>query len=935
MDNTEHNLIIRIKGETAEIVGASKKAASSVETVGVESDKAATKINRLDKETRQASQSAGLLQRGYSLLKGAVVGLGLSYAATQFTQTIGETQTLNIRIQELSASTSEYRENQEFLRQSARDLRKDYFVLADGYSKLLALQKGGLTTQKESRKLLTGLTDTSAALGASSAQLGQSLFGLSQGLSSNVLRAEELNQVVEPMPGLLQAIDKAAGLAAGGFRQMVNDGQVTSEFFKATLIEAFKEFEGAAARAGKTIPGAFQDISNAYAEIAGQLEQPVSAALVPVLEAVADGLRALPEYKDEAKALLIVLTSYAAARFIPPLFLAMKTQALRAAAAFKTTGVATNALGQRMKQATLLSRGFSLALGALGGPAGIAIAAASALALYAASAEDAEPPTERLRKEVEKLSTEFDNLTQEQLALKLVTGASKAKLLTAEISKLQAELRALNKRNDKSFGGVDEDAIVLKNRITALTKELNDLEVNLEALGKIRLDKGGWIDNNDVKAAESLDKNVVKVLGSMGKYAAALSNQTALFGKSKQEARLFNVEQKILEQRSKLGTKATDAQVISFEKFADKARESARALNQLERSQKAFNDLSKENQETAKIVDFAAEHAVRIKQESDSYAASAALRNNAHQARLAQIKGNISDENLIRQQQFDLEHQQELTRYANQQTLADSKFRERQAKLSEQFKLTLENEQLNEQQRSELFLELELQQEELATARRTEKEAAILAHENKIVDIKQRSAELQAQIDKATHDQAVAGLGQMFANLASTYNTQSRRQFEQQKKAKIAETVINTYSSATKAYDALAGIPYVGPYLGAAAAAAAIYAGLKNVKRIKAQKFDAGAAGASNSYSAIGGGASNVTPISQSPNYQPNQTTQQDLAAHNESNFQSGTTGLTVNIYETKAAEEDPDVLLKSIEGYSIDPDSRFAQSVKRAVNDG
>ena len=56
------------------------------------------------------------------------------------------------------------------------------------------------------------------------------------------------------------------------------------------------------------------------------------------------------------------------------------------------------------------------------------------------------------------------------------------------------------------------------------------------------------------------------------------------------------------------------------------------------------------------------------------------------------------------------------------------------------------------------------------------------------------------------------------------------------KAAAIAAVTIDTYMSATAAFKSLAGIPVVGPVLGAVAAAAAIVAGLKNVKAILAVK---------------------------------------------------------------------------------------------------
>jgi len=48
----------------------------------------------------------------------------------------------------------------------------------------------------------------------------------------------------------------------------------------------------------------------------------------------------------------------------------------------------------------------------------------------------------------------------------------------------------------------------------------------------------------------------------------------------------------------------------------------------------------------------------------------------------------------------------------------------------------------------------------------------------------------------------------------------------------VASTTIDTYQSATKAYKSLAGIPIVGPALGAIAAAVAVASGIANVKKI-------------------------------------------------------------------------------------------------------
>jgi hypothetical protein len=64
-----------------------------------------------------------------------------------------------------------------------------------------------------------------------------------------------------------------------------------------------------------------------------------------------------------------------------------------------------------------------------------------------------------------------------------------------------------------------------------------------------------------------------------------------------------------------------------------------------------------------------------------------------------------------------------------------------------------------------------------------------------------------------------------------------KKAFERDKKLRIASALINTYESATKAFNSLANIPYVGPILGGIAAAAAVAGGIAQVSMIKKQQY--------------------------------------------------------------------------------------------------
>jgi hypothetical protein len=78
-------------------------------------------------------------------------------------------------------------------------------------------------------------------------------------------------------------------------------------------------------------------------------------------------------------------------------------------------------------------------------------------------------------------------------------------------------------------------------------------------------------------------------------------------------------------------------------------------------------------------------------------------------------------------------------------------------------------------------------------------------------------------------------MGNVFGNIAATAKAFGKSGFQAFKQFAAAQALVNTYSSAVGAYNAMAGIPYVGPYLAVIAAAAAVAAGLANVAQIESQ----------------------------------------------------------------------------------------------------
>lgn len=110
-------------------------------------------------------------------------------------------------------------------------------------------------------------------------------------------------------------------------------------------------------------------------------------------------------------------------------------------------------------------------------------------------------------------------------------------------------------------------------------------------------------------------------------------------------------------------------------------------------------------------------------------------------------------------------------------------------------------------------------------------------YEKKKTDVNKQQSDARKAIDEAETRTKEENLGKVSATLGMASKALGEHTAVG-KAAAIAQTTIDTYTSAVAAYKSMAGIPIVGPALGAVAAAAAIKMGLDNVKRIVSVKAD-------------------------------------------------------------------------------------------------
>lgn len=130
-----------------------------------------------------------------------------------------------------------------------------------------------------------------------------------------------------------------------------------------------------------------------------------------------------------------------------------------------------------------------------------------------------------------------------------------------------------------------------------------------------------------------------------------------------------------------------------------------------------------------------------------------------------------------------------------------------------------------------------------------------------IAKFSKEDADVQVKFADMTAEQKLTLAKDGFNNMATILGEESAAG----KAAAIASATISTFESANSSYKALAGIPVIGPVLGAAAAGAAVVAGFAQVKAITKTKLPT--LGGKTPPAAGGGGTPSVPAIATPPSF--------------------------------------------------------------------
>ena len=221
---------------------------------------------------KAAAASTNTLTNSVRNLLGAFAGM---QAIRWLVNTSDQLTSINARLQLMTGSAEGAAAAQEKIYQAAMRSRGAYADMADFVSQLGMTARNAFSDTNELIAFAEQIQKQLAISGASGASAQAALVQLTQGLSSDALRGEELNSVLDQTPLIAKTIADYMGVTIGEMRELASEGKVTADVVKNAILGATAETNAQ-----------FEQMPMTWAQVWTMAQNIAIRALDPVLQAI-------------------------------------------------------------------------------------------------------------------------------------------------------------------------------------------------------------------------------------------------------------------------------------------------------------------------------------------------------------------------------------------------------------------------------------------------------------------------------------------------------------------------------------------------------------------------------------------------------------------------------------------------------------------------
>lgn len=388
------------------------------------------RLDTMDERFKRSAKSSDTLSTSVTRLAGAV---SAAISVQQVAKYADAWTTVNNKLANSVRANEDLATVTQRVFSIAQDTRAALDATASLYSRLERATRSYGTSVDDVARLTTIINQGFVVSGATAEEASNAVVQLSQGLASGALRGEEFNSVTEQGSRLATALADSLGVSIGQLRAMAAEGKLTTDVVVNGLLSQGDAIGKEFANTTTTIGQALQIASNNITQFIGS-----STTVKSTVSIFNSSIITLSENLTIVAQVIGSLAAIVGTRYAAALTLAVAAQVKLAATAFSAS-TALSAFGA----ASALARG---ALALIGGPAGAAVLAASAIFYFYQRAKEARQAAVDLADGVNTLLGKMKDMSAAEIAASIAKLRSAIPELTNVVSDASDEYDKASKR---------------------------------------------------------------------------------------------------------------------------------------------------------------------------------------------------------------------------------------------------------------------------------------------------------------------------------------------------------------------------------------------------------------------------------------------------------------------------------------------------------
>ncbi|MGP2880867.1 tape measure protein [Serratia marcescens] len=449
------------------------------------------RLDTMDERFKRSAKSSDTLSTSVTRLAGAV---SAAISVQQVAKYADAWTTVNNKLANSVKANEDLATVTQRVFSIAQDTRAALDATASLYQRLERATRSYGTSVDDVARLTTIINQGFVVSGATAQEASNAVIQLSQGLASGALRGEEFNSVTEQGGRLATALADSLGVNIGQLRAMAAEGKLTTDVVVKGLLSQGDAIGKEFANTTTTIGQALEIANNNITQFIGS-----STAVKSTVSLFNSSIITLSENLDVVAKVIGSVAAIVGTRYAAALTLAVAGQVKLAATAFAAS-TSLSAFGA----AAALARG---ALALIGGPAGAAVLAASAIFYFYQRAKEARQAAIELADGVNALLGKMKDMSATEIA------ASIAKLRGA-IPELTGAVKDASDEYDKA-----------SKRVANLQREVDNWGTGTTRGRQAAEALTGAIDNQNIAFAEldRAQRNLSQTQSAVGIASAQLN----------------------------------------------------------------------------------------------------------------------------------------------------------------------------------------------------------------------------------------------------------------------------------------------------------------------------------------------------------------------------------------------------------------------------